>query len=649
MKTYGTRTCLFCGKEFIATSPRQQVCKSDHYAPCPDCGMPVKIVDPSYAVFIKHGPKRCKACARKHASMTVRNKSTEDKLNILEKRKTTNKERYGVEFASQSDAAKNKSKQTMLQRYGVEHALQSKEILHKMEEGNIAKYGVKSVMHAPEIKAKHAESMAAIHDTCHLSYLSTMIDKYGVPNPMQHPDLKARQQASVLQNHGVKYPMQSEEIKAKSKATVESKYGVSYISQIPEVIAKREATSLERYGVTNPTQSDEIKLKIQQTCIQRYGVRHYPESTQFLLSRISNPIQLHEYLKFKDDPIKYIQQKFEYKPSISELRSVLGVTDTPVYEVLSKFNCQDIIEHKYSSMEVEVSKFLLSIDPDIVLVHNDRDVIKPQELDIWLPEYNLGIECNPTVTHNSSIPDPWSTTPLHYKYHQNKSIQAENAGVFLFHIFEYEWINRPQVIKSMLRNLIHKSLSKFGARDTYVSEVSNSECKSFLNANHRQGELTAKIRLGLRVKSTDELVAVMTFNRIRSTMGKSSSSNAVWELSRFCNRLNTNVAGGASKLFTYFVRHYEGGIVSFSDRAHTQGNLYSQLGFTRVSETTPSYVWVNLQTGQYYHRVQCQKRNLRKLFNDESIDIENKTEKQIMEEHGYVQVFDSGVIRWEYN
>ncbi len=50
----------------------------------------------------------------------------------------------------------------------------------------------------------------------------------------------------------------------------------------------------------------------------------------------------------------------------------------------------------------------------------------------------------------------------------------------------------------------------------------------------------------------------------------------------------------------------------------------------------------------YYNRVSCQKRNLQRLFNDNSIDVDNQTERQIMESHGYAQVFDSGTIRWEY-
>ena len=200
----------------------------------------------------------------------------------------------------------------------------------------------------------------------------------------------------------------------------------------------------------------------------------------------------------------------------------------------------------------------------------------------------------------------------------------------------------------MISNVLHCNAAKEHARKCYVSEISNAECKEFLDANHRQGHVFASIRLGLKLKATDELVSVMTFNKMRPTIGKVDDLEGSWELSRFCNKLYTSVAGGASKLLAYFIKTYcPSKIVSFSDVAHTRGNLYSTLGFHEVSRSDPGYVWVNYQTDQCINRVSCQKSNLRKLFHDDSIDIEHKTEREIMEEHGYVRVFDSGVIRWE--
>ena len=119
---------------------------------------------------------------------------------------------------------------------------------------------------------------------------------------------------------------------------------------------------------------------------------------------------------------------------------------------------------------------------------------------------------------------------------------------------------------------------------------------------------------------------------------------------RFCNRINTSVVGGTSKLFSYYVKNYYlSKIVSFSDKAHTRGTLYETLGFPIVSELNPNYVLVNFKSNLYLNRVSCQKRNLPKLFDDLDMDIENQTEQQIISRNGFVQVFDSGATRCEYD
>ena len=201
----------------------------------------------------------------------------------------------------------------------------------------------------------------------------------------------------------------------------------------------------------------------------------------------------------------------------------------------------------------------------------------------------------------------------------------------------------------MLCNLLGKNKYKYGARETYIDLLSANECRDFLNENHRQGALVAKIRLGLRLKSDNTLVSVMTFGKLRKTLGTNSTADT-WELSRFCNKLNTTVTGSASKLFNYFIKQYSPSqVISFSDVAHTRGNLYKLLGFKFDHVTEPNYIWAHFRDIKFYSRVACQKRKLPKLFDEPDLDIQHHTEREIMEEHGFAQVFDSGVIKWVYS
>jgi hypothetical protein len=61
-----------------------------------------------------------------------------------------------------------------------------------------------------------------------------------------------------------------------------------------------------------------------------------------------------------------------------------------------------------------------------------------------------------------------------------------------------------------------------------------------------------------------------------------------YEILRFCNKLNYNIIGGASKLFKYFLNNFKyNEIISYSDRCYFNGNLYKILGFDFLDKTLP--------------------------------------------------------------
>ena len=583
------RTCPLCGKEFTPTAVRQVYCDAKHYGPCPVCGKQVEIKD--YSI----GPQACSdqcRVARINATCLQKygNKDAVNSQHAKELARKHSLERYGVEYYSQTLEYKERFKQTSLSKYGTEHPMQCAELQEKCKQTNMSRYGETSYMKTEEGKRK-----------IQLTYAK----RYGGIG-LASPQLKQKIVSTNLQKYGVKYPINNSEVKAKAIKSIRA----------------------------------------------RYKVDNYFQSKDHLKQVIVDPTKVDNYYAFKQDPKVYIEQHYGSKPPIGTLCRDLGVSDTPIYDILIRRNCQNIISHsKVSTMEHEMKLFLLGLVADTEILVNDRKAISPLELDFYLPSYHLAIECNPTITHNSTI-DSWgSDHPKPYNYHYNKSMLAEQQGVFLMHVFGYEWTHKREIIKSMIRNALNKNTNRIYARNTKVIEIDPSSAESFLNNNHRQGNCVSRIRLGLIDTSTEELVSVMTFGLTRPSMGREETDTKnCYELLRFCNKLNTSVIGGASKLFKHFLLKYNPEkVVSFSDVAHTRGNLYPTLGFTKISHSEPGYSWVRLYGDVFRNRVSCQKHILPKLFDDVTeADIRDKSERQIMIEHGYVQVYDSGVIRWEY-
>jgi len=605
-----TFTCKICGKSFERIG-NGVYCPGPHYRPCPVCGKPVPFNRPS-------DPYKC--CS-KQCTVTLR-------------------------------------KSTMVSRFQEQPCPECGKLFIRNNPGQVYCTGPhKSLCTICGKEFEYTCSPNEKPQTCSKACKEqlrsrTTNQNYGVSNVSEldwvrqkiseankSPEVKAKREATCLRTRGVTNVAKDPEIKSKIKEIVSSK----------NFLDNREASCMGKYGFKSPSMHPDVKAKRLNTYY-----KNYPQGRRFTeadyAKRILDPNKASEYAAFKEDPAQYMLEHFDHKPNIQELRDALGVTDTPIYDILVACNCSNLLSKSYSWIETEVFEYLKSIVPNTTIIRNNRSIIAPYEIDIFLPEYNFGIECNPAFTHNSSVARFQGDDPKPYRYHQNKSKACKDVGVFLFHIFGYEWIAKKDIIKSMLSNILHANSERYGARETYVADVSIADCRKFLDDNHRQGYTNSIVRLGLRLKSTDELVSVMTFGHIRKTMGTNGQeSTTTWELSRFCTRKGCNVAGGANKLFQYFLKHNDAKkIISFSDFAHTRGALYSSLGFQQKHLTEPGYVWASEDDSKYYHRVSCQKQFLKALLKDDSIDIEHNTEKEIMESHGYVRVYDSGVIRWEY-
>jgi hypothetical protein len=65
-------------------------------------------------------------------------------------------------------------------------------------------------------------------------------------------------------------------------------------------------------------------------------------------------------------------------------------------------------------------------------------------------------------------------------YHLNKTELCEQKGIRLIHIFEDEWLNKQDIVKSRLKNILGLTENKVYGRKCQVKEISNKDYKLFL-------------------------------------------------------------------------------------------------------------------------------------------------------------------------
>lgn len=423
----------------------------------------------------------------------------------------------------------------------------------------------------------------------------------------------------------------SDIIKNKIKKTTLKNYGVDNIFKRTDII---KDSFLKKYGVDNVSKVNGVKEKIKKTNLEKYG----------LISNLLNVDTIKKSLKTKKEKFinRYIDLKIinpngkivkiecEKCHNVYEIdRSVLLHRKNYNVEICTICNPVSI---SISFSEKEILNYIKEILPDEKIENKNRKIIYPQEIDVYLPNKKIGIEYNGLFWHSSYKIDK--------NYHLMKYLKSKKNGIKLLQIFEDEWLNKKEIVKSIIKTNFNLFDETIYGRKCFVKEINNEICKNFVDNNHIQGHHNSKIKLGLFYGN--KLVSVMTFGSLRKSLGMKKIEN-VYEMIRFCNLKNTKIIGAASKLFKYFLKNYSPDkVISFSDNRYFTGNLYETLGFKFISDTKPNYYYIK-------DRKRINRFNYRKdVLVSMGYDI-NKSEKEITEEIGLYRIYDCGNKKWEYN
>jgi len=505
--------------------------------------------------------------------------------------KSTNKKKWGVDYFSQTDEYNVKFKSTMMERYGVEYTLQSEELKDKVKKTNLKKFGYENpFMDSDRIK-------------------KIFNDKYGVNHPSQVKEFYKKAEDINLEKLGYKSPLSSPEIREKITSTNLEKYG-GHPMKNDTILNKLKNTNLSKYGYKFILEIPEKRLEIKKTLLYKYG--------------FENPMMCEEFRKdliISNHPnyIKYIGSNYslfncdighEFTINIDNFHSRLK-SNLPLCTV-----CYPISNSR-SIKEEELYKFILSVYSGEI-IQSYRDGL---EIDIYLPELKLGFEFNGLYWHSEEYKDR--------NYHLNKTKYFNEKGIRIIHIWEDDWDFKRNIIESQIKNWTGNTSNRIFARKCKVLEIKNSS--KFLNDNHIQGVDKSSLKLGLFFG--DELVSVMTFDRFE---GRKKMEDGGWNLSRFCNKLDTNIIGGASKLLKYFIRDYKPTrIVSYADRDWSKGDLYYQLGFDNINESLPDYKY--LVENKRVHKSNFKKSKLKSTL----------SESEYIRSIGVEKVWDCGKIKFE--
>jgi len=263
----------------------------------------------------------------------------------------------------------------------------------------------------------------------------TNLQRFGVIHPMQSSTIKNKVKLSTMMSCGYEYALQSPTIKEQMRKTNIEKYGFDHPSKSPIIKEKKRLTNVDKLGCNSPLESEHIKFKITQTNIEKYGVSNPAQAhiSKNALDKLNNPDWLKEQHYILEKPWEKICKE-------------LNVSETLVGKYAKKHNIKTV--HFFSSeAEKDIYNFIIREFIDIHIISNDRTILKPYELDIYIPELKLAFEYDGSFWHkNKREQDRW------------KTFRCKELGISLYHIHERYWQMDQEYVKLIILKIINKRL-----------------------------------------------------------------------------------------------------------------------------------------------------------------------------------------------
>lgn len=267
-----------------------------------------------------------------------------------------------------------------------------------------------------------------------------------------------------------------------------------------------------------------------------------------------------------------------------------------------------------SKGEREVREFIESLN--VKTIPNYRKALNGLEIDIFCPEYQIGVEYNGLYYHSEKF--------LPKKYHLEKTKLSEEKNIRLIHIWEDDWRERPEIVKSMLKHAFGLTEHKAHARKLKVLTLDkNSLFMDFFNDNHIEGHVISSVAFAL-VDANSEILACLSMRTPIHYKGCK-------EISRFAIKRGYSIPGAFPKLFKVAKLWTEkqncSKIVTYSHRSHGTGNLYEKNGFQFLKNTPLDYWYTDGTNRMNRFKFRAQ---------------DGLTESQVAKEHDVLRIFGCG-------
>lgn len=361
---------------------------------------------------------------------------------------------------------------------------------------------------------------------------------------------------------------------------VEHKKAMKDPDKRKQSLEKRKQTNIERFGVEHVLQDADINKKSRKTLFERHGIhstRQWPE--------------------VQEKCNKTIWERY----GVTNIGFINPLNFRSKYEIF----LENYIKHLGFHVEC-----------------NKRWPDKKYEIDVFIPEKNIGIEVHGTYWHCLGVNA--KTTD----YHLEKYTEARDNGIYLIQLFTNELEGSfLELTKRMLCTKLGINRTKIYARDCTVR--TDVECGQFLENNHPRG--WARNSLQLSLLKGDKIVSCMTF-KIEKNIAILNRYSSIGVTGAFSKLLKSAIKFLMDKSVTQITSFLD---LRYSDESN---NVYTKHNFKELYMLKPDYMY--FWKGNVYHKFSMRKDKLLRLGGV------GNTESELAESLGMKRLYDAGKIKY---
>jgi len=419
------------------------------------------------------------------------NAREENKASRIEKGREAYKKKTG--YGSIFEDPKRKSEISQKAKQGIDE-IGKEEFSRRSKATKKERYGDENYNNHHQTKITKKKRYGDEHYNNRFQAEETMIDKYGVSHAMMLEEFQEKQRESFFMKWGHNSPM-----------------------QVPSIRQKAIETNINKYGHPSPSSNNEIKEK----------VKDYWENLDTKQKQIVR--ELHKYGLELLGEFKGFQNRAGAKVRLIKysFKCQCGNVFNGTFSSYSAPICRTCNPISKSSLPQQFVRGIL-LDNGVKFSEGDRHIIAPLELDFVIENQKIAIEVNGNYWHSEV------GGSKDRKYHLNKTKRAFEEGYRCIHIFEDEIINKPTQVESRLKSILNLNSKKIAARKCEVRVVDLKTRRDFINQYHLQGDVVAKLALGLYYEN--ELISVASFGKARVALGRIDKKDNLFELLRFVSK-----------------------------------------------------------------------------------------------------------------